>query len=79
MSRKKKLSTGLPVKPLAGPQIEEKLISDIKEINKVTEENCINCRFHIPGKCRRFPPTMGNRYSEVKLFDWCGEWRSKCS
>ena len=77
MSRKKKLSIGLPVKPLAGPQIEEKLISDIKEINKVTEENCINCRFHIPGKCRRFPPTMGNRYSEVKIFDWCGEWRSK--
>ena len=69
MSRKKKLSIGLPVKPLAGPQIEEKLISDI---------NCINCRFHISGKCRRFPPTMGNRYSEVKLLDWCGEWRSKC-
>ena len=79
MSRKKKLSTGLPVKPLAGPQIEEKLIYDIKAMDKVTEENCINCRFHIPGKCRRFPPTMGNRYSEVKLFDWCGEWRSKCS
>jgi len=79
MSKKNKLSTGLPVKTLAGPQIEEKLISDIKEIDKVTEENCINCRFHIPGKCRRFPPTHGNRFAEVRDTDLCGEWRSKCS
>ena len=69
MSRKKK--------PLAGPQITERLDVTFKEVATITEENCINCRFHIPGKCRRFPPTHGNRFSEVRDTDLCGEWRSK--
>ena len=51
MSRKKKLSTGLPVKPLVGPQIEEKLISDIKEqglIPYIADLMVILLKFSLP-------------------------------
>jgi len=58
---------------------------DQAEARIMAEPTCENCRFavsrNIAGgifyRCRRYPPTVAERYPRVFGNDWCGDWKAR--